>query len=208
MNDSLYDSDIGSDPDSDSESKPIALHKHCYEEGSIRYEEAVEVSFDIIHSKEGIRLRTAQLIPLGIHVNESYPHFRIKSRIYYFIQEDFVNSLLGVTEGESEVESVLVKGIKRFKNCWSCLNRINVRGGHIFFHCKESGVNLVVGNGESEGIGYEVPTYPFRGLFKYIGSSRAQFEILQTEHPDFIIRHNHYSTYAAFKRVIDCYPKE
>ena len=114
LNDGLYDSDMGpdSDSDSDSRSKPVALHKHCYEEGSIIYEEAVEVSFDIIHSKEGIRLKTTQLIPLGIHVNlvfmQPYPHFWIKSRLFYFIQEDFVNSLSSeyTSEGESEVELV------------------------------------------------------------------------------------------------------
>ena len=48
VNDSLYDSDIGSDSDSDS---PKPLHD-CVDR-SIRYEEAVEVTFDIIHSIQG-----------------------------------------------------------------------------------------------------------------------------------------------------------
>ena len=111
LNDNLYDSDIGSSSDSDSDShspRHKALHNCCYDKNSIRYEEAVEVSFDIIHSKEGIRLKTTQLIPLGIHVNEPYPHFRIKSRLFYFIQEDFVNNLLS----PSEVEPMLVSDIK------------------------------------------------------------------------------------------------
>ena len=206
FNDNLYDSDIGSSSDSDSDSpRHKALHNCCYDKNSIRYEEAAEVSFDIIHSKEGIRLKTTQLIPLGIHVNEPYPHFRIKSRLFYFIQEDFVNNLLS----PSEVESTLVSHIKQFKNCLSCSSRIKVRkGGSIVFHCKNTGVKFMIGNDTDSGSKFEVPTYPFRSLFKYIGSSKAKFEILWTEEPDFIIRHAYYSTYAAFDRVIDCYPKE
>ena len=121
---------------------------------------------------------------------------------------------------------MLVTDTRRFKNCWSCSSRINVKyaprkSGRIIFHCKEFGVKLVIGNdaerdkeqnAEQESgpdeIKHEVPTYPFRGLFKYIGSSKAQFEILKTAYPDFIIRHNHYSTYAAFDRVINYYPSE
>ena len=118
VNDGLYESDIGSDSDSDS---PKALH-NCSYDRTIRYEEAVEVTFDIIHSKEGMRIRTTQLVPLGIHVNVSYPHFQIKSRLFYFIEEELVNNLLS----SSEIESTLVNDIKRFKNCLSCSNRIKV----------------------------------------------------------------------------------
>ena len=66
----------------------------------------------------------------------------------------------------------------------------------------------MIGNDTDSGSKFEVPTYLFRSLFKYIGSFKAKFEILWTEKPDFIIRHAYYSTYAAFDRVIDCYPKE
>ena len=206
LKDNLYESDIGSSSDSDSDStRHKALYDCSYDKSSIRYEEAVEVSFDIVHAKEGIRLKTDKLIPLGIHVNEPYPHFLIKSRLFYFIEEGFVHNLLT----PSEVESTLVNDIKQFKDCLSCSSRIKVRkGGSIVFYCKSSGTKFMIGPDSDSGSKFEVPTYPFRGLFKYIGSSRTQFEILRTEHPDFTIRHNHYSTYAAFDRVIDCYPKE
>ena len=108
----------------------------------------------------------------------------------------------------SEIESTLVNDIKQFKNCWSCSNRINVRkGGSITFYCKEPGVKFIIGNDKDEK-DFEIPTYPFRGLFNFIGSSKAKFEILKTVFPDFIIKHEHYSTYAAFERVIDYYPLE
>ena len=97
----------------------------CCDKVYKRYEEAVEVSFDIIHSKEGIRLKTDKLIPLGIHVNEPYPHFVLKSRMFYFIEEEFVNNLLN----SSEIESTLVNDIKQFKYCLSCSDRIKVRKG-------------------------------------------------------------------------------
>ena len=82
LSDNLYDSDIDSSSDSDSDSlSHKALYNCSYDKSSIRYEEAVEVKVHIIHSKEGIRLKTTQLIPLGIHVNKPYPHFMIKSRL-------------------------------------------------------------------------------------------------------------------------------
>ena len=78
-----------SEIDTDSDSETEVIYKSClYEKHLIRYEEAVEVSFDIVHAKEGIRLKTTQNIPLGIHENEPHPHFRIKSRLHYYIQED------------------------------------------------------------------------------------------------------------------------
>ena len=209
LGESLYESDIGSSSDSDSDSdspRHKALDDCCYDKSSIRYEEAVEVSFDIVHNKEGIRLKTDKLIHLGIHVNEPYPHSSIKSRLFYFIQEDFVNNLLS----PSEIKSMLVSDIKQFKNCLSCSSRIKARkGGSIIFYCKESGVrSIIMGNDSNLSSKFEVPIYPFRGLFNFIRSSKAKYEILWTEKPDFIIRHAHYSTYAAFDRVIDCYPKE
>ena len=206
LNDNLYDSDIGSSSDSDSDSpRHKALYNCSYDKSSIRYEEAVEVSFDIVHSKEGIRLKTDKLIHLGIHVNKPYPHFLIKSRLFYFIHEDFVNNSLS----SSEIESTLVSDIKQFKNCLSCSSRIKVRkGSSIVFYCKNTGVKFMIGLDTDSGSKFEVPTYPFRGLFNFIRSSKAKFEILWTEKPDFIIKHAHYSTYAAFDRVIDCYPQE
>ena len=74
------ETDIGSDYYSEIET---VYKNRYYEKHLIRYEEAVEISFDIIHAKEGIRLKTTQHIPLGIHRNEPYPHFCIKSRLHY-----------------------------------------------------------------------------------------------------------------------------
>ena len=196
----LYESDIGSDSDSDS---PQPLHDWV-DNRSIRYEEAVEVTFDIIHSIKGVRLQTTRRIPLGIHVNEPYPHFCLKSRMIYFIEEEFVRNLIT----PPEVESTLVSNIKQFKDCLSCLSRIKVRkDGTIVFNCKSSGTKFMIGPDSDSGSRFEVPTYPFRGLFNFTRSSVANFEILWTEKPDFIIRHAYYSTYAAFGRYIDPYPK-
>ena len=174
LNDNLYESDIGSSSDSDSDSlSHKALYNCSYDKSSIRYEEAVEVSFDIIHSKEGIRLKTTQLIPLGIHVNEPYPHFWIKSRLFYFIQEDFVNNLFS----HSEVEFTLVSDIKQFKNCLSCSSRIKViKGGSIVFYCKESGFNFMIGNDTDSGSKFEVPIYPFRGFLILLGHLRQSLK--------------------------------
>ena len=93
-----------SEIDTDSDSETEAIHKLCYEKHLIRYEEAAEISFDIVHAKEGIRLKTTQNIPLGIHVNKPYPHFLSKSRLHYYAQEDYIHNLLN----SSEIESTLV----------------------------------------------------------------------------------------------------
>ena len=191
------ETDIGSDSDSDMEIKP--LHRFHYEEHLIRYEEAVEISFDIVHDKEGVRLKTIQNIHLGIHENEPYPHFLIKSRLHYYVQEEYVRSLLD----SSIVKAALVNDIKRFKHCLSCSNGIEVRkGGSIVFHCKEPGVKFIIGNGKGEK-DFEVPMWAFKGLFNFIRSSKSKFEILKTILPDFVIKHEYYSTYTAFDRILD-----
>ena len=124
--------------------------------------------------------------------------------MFYFVEEEFVRNLLNLPE----LGSMLVDDIHRFKNCLSCSNRIKVRGcDSIILYSKGSGTKFVIGPDSDSGSKHEVPTYPFRGLFNFIRSSRAQFEILWTEQPDFIVRHEHYSTYAAFDRVINPYPK-
>ena len=103
----------------------------------------------------------------------------------------------------SIVKAALVSDIKQFKNCWSCSERVKIRkGGNIVFHCKESGVKLIIGK-EKDEKDFEVPTWAFKGLFNFIRSSKSKFEILKTDFPDFIVKHEHYSTYAAFDRVLN-----
>ena len=159
----------------------------------------VEVTFDIIHRNKATKLETTCCFPFGIHVNEPYPHFLIGSLFDNPIQEEYITRLLN----SSEVKSILVNRVKEFKEFWRCSNRINVReGGSIVIYGKELGVKFRIGNPGGE-IDFEVPTYSFKGLFNFIGSSKPKFEILKTIFPDFIIKHEHYLTYAAFNRVFD-----
>ena len=153
-----------------------------------------------IHAKEGIRLKTTQHIPLGVHNNYPYPHFCVKSRFRYYIEEEHVRSLLN-SEG---IESTLVSDIKIFKNFWSSSYYIEVRkGGSIIFILKDSDVKCVISKNKSKGKkDFEVPTWPFKGLFRFIRSAKATFEILKTTFPDFVVNHEYYSTYAAFGREV------
>ena len=45
---------------------------------------------------------------------------------------------------------------------------------------------------------FEVPSKPFKNLFKFMGASKSNFEIIKSVIPQFIIRHKYYSTYASF----------
>ena len=132
-------------------------------------------------------------------MNEPYPHFLIKPLFDHPIQEDYVRRLLN----SSEVKSVLVNNVKQFKEFWRDSNRMNIRkGGCIVFYGKEFGVKFAIGKFGGE-IDFEAPMGPFNGLFNFLGSSKAKFEILKTILPDFIIKHEYYSTYAAFNRVFN-----
>ena len=119
----------------------------------------------------------------------------------------------GQSPGNAKIESTLVSDIKIFKNFWSCSDYIAVRkGGNIVFICKDSKVKCVIGKNTSKDMSkgkgekdFEVPSWAFKGLYKFIHSSKAKFEILKTPFPDFVVKHEHYSTYAAFDRDIGYY---
>ena len=53
-------------------------------------------------------------------------------------------------------------------------------------------------NGELE---FEVPSQPFKKLFKFMGSSNTNFEIIKPiKYPEFIIHNDYFTTYASFGR--------
>ena len=60
----------GSDEESEEESEGESNEEYYEIFPKGRLEEAVEVSFDIVHINENVRLKITKLIPLGIHVNE------------------------------------------------------------------------------------------------------------------------------------------
>ena len=160
--------------------------------------ESVEVSFDIIHINKKVKVMTTGGLSFGMHINEPYPHFLIKSSLDFPIQEEFVHKIL------NPGESVLVEETKAFKSFYSSPNfkimigkdgSIIFDGGNIGF-----GVKHAIGSFKCE-IDFECPRKPFKGLFEFIGSSNVNFEILKTILPEFIIREKYYTTYATFDRI-------
>ena len=114
----------------------------------------------------------------------------------------------------SEVKSVLVDDVKAFKSFYKDSNRINVRKNCsiVFYYHKHPGLKAIIGKPCKEEDS-EVPMRPFKGIFNFIGSSKANFEILRapaelsrspkTTLPDFLIKRECYTTYIAFDRTFD-----
>ena len=163
------------------------------------FKDSDEVSFDIIHLKKNVKLETTSGFSFGRYMNEPYPHFLINSRIDYPIQEDYIPKLLN----SGKIQSVLVENVKEFKSFYSYFKIMVGKDGSIIFDGSNGfGVRFAIGYLDCE-IDFEAPRGPFRGLLKFIGSSKANFEILKTIPPDFLIKHEYYTTYAAFDRVFD-----
>ena len=51
---------------------------------------------------------------------------------------------------------------------------------------------------------FEVPSRPFKKLFKFMGSSKTKFEIVKSVLPEFIIKNKYYLTYISFGRSKFC----
>ena len=74
-------------------------------------------------------------------------------------------------------------------------------GSIIFDNCNKGfGVRFGIGSFDCE-IDFQAPRKPFKGLFKFMGPSNVNFEILKTILPEFIIRDKYYTTYAAFDQI-------
>ena len=141
----------------------------------------------------------------GRHVNELYPHFLIRSRIDYPIQNDYEDVLIHPT--------VLVDNPKAFKSF--CLPNFKIIVGKdesIIFEDYNEATNVKFGIGSFHcEVDFEFSnTLPFRKLLKFIGTIRENsniiFEIVKPDvaNPvlmDFIIREKFYTTYAAFGRI-------
>ena len=122
--------------------------------------------------------------------------FLIKSRIDYPIQEEFIHKIL------NSGESVLVENTKAFKSFYSAPNfKIMIgKDGLIIFDGSNSGFGVKHGLGFLDcEIDFECPRKPFKGLFKFMGASNANFEILKMILPEFVIRGEYYSTHVSFR---------
>ena len=89
---------------------------------------------------------------------------------------------------------------KVFRSFYSPNCRIIIEKNNIIFdNCGfniRSGIGLV-GN-ELE---FEVPSQPFKKLFKFMCSSNANFEIIKpVGYPEFIFHNDYFTTYASFGR--------
>ena len=172
----------------------------CDEECNEVFKDSVEVSFDIIHMNKKVKVKTTSGFSFGRHINEPYPQFLIKSCIDYPIQEELIHNILN----SSEIHSILVEDTKAFKSFYSAPNfKIMIgKDGSIIFDGSNSGFGVMHGIGSLDcEIDFECPRKPFKGLFKFMGPSNANFEKLKTILPEFIIRDKYYTTYAAFDRI-------
>ena len=163
--------------------------------------ESVEVSFDIIHMHKNVEVINERGISLGIHVNEPYPHLLLKSHLDFSIKEEFVHKILNPSGALGE--SVLVRQTKAFKSLYSSPNfKIKIgKNGSITFDGSHIGFGVKHRIGFKSEIDFECPRKPFKSLFKFMGSSNVNFEIIKTSLPEFIIRDKYYTTYAAFDRI-------
>ena len=146
--------------------------EHC---GEVK--EFVEVTFDI-QSKldECVKFETVGAGPFGRFVNEPYKHSLIGSRIDYPIQDDY-KDIINLTPNQT----VLVDRPKAFKSFSHNNFKITVgKDESIIFeeHNGRSNVKFCIGYFDCEK-DFELPSFPFKKLFKFIGAIRddTNFEI-------------------------------
>ena len=161
----------------------------------------VEVTFDLETKKkhkEDIKFFTELGVSFGVYRNEPYPHFFINSTLDYEIIEEDVMKL---TETEC-LKSVSVDNPSTFRSFWTPNGKINIEKDNIIFSNCGGIPNIrarigLVGN-ELE---LEVPSCHFKKLFKFMGSSNTNFEIIKpTKYSEFITHNKYFKTYASFGR--------
>ena len=173
------------------------------DESDGEFKDSIEVTFDMLHKNKDVKIKTNCGYSFGKHVNKSCPHFLVKSHIDYPIQEEFITKMLNT----SDIYSVLVDNVKAFKGFYSPTFKITVtKDGSIIFDTCNGNPRVRFGIGSPDGelnseLGFEVPSGPFKGLLKFMGPSRADFEIFKTILPEILIRDEYYTTYAAFDRI-------
>ena len=175
----------------------------------VREEEAVEVSFDLIHSNRKTKLKTTVCEDLGVHNNEPYPHFLVKSRLGYSIQEDCIDKYV---VNSSEFESILINDVKAFKSLWRDSKWICVKkNGCILFHFNVVGKAIIGEKCKEKWLG--IPKSAFKPLFNFIGCSKVRIGMIRAsgfksgledchESSDFKIINEYFTTYAEFGKVI------
>ena len=159
---------------------------------------AFEVTFDMETKgkhKEDIKICTVLNESFRVYKNEPYPHFLINSTLNYEIVDKDIMKIF-----ESKIQSVLIDRPSVFRSFYSPNYRIIIEKDNVIFHNyggnTRSGIGLV-GN-ELE---FEVPNQPFKKLFKFMGSSNINFEIIKPiKYPEFIIHNDYFTTYASFGR--------
>ena len=170
--------------------------EHCGEAKNF-----AEVTFDII-TKLGkdIKFETVSAISFGRFVNEPYKHFLIRSLIDCPIQDDYID----IVNSEPD-QTVLVNNLKAFKSFSHNNLKIIVGkdGSNIGF-----GFKFCIGHFKCEK-DFELPSFPFKKLFKFIGSIRddTNFEIIKPNVIDpvlmsFKINSKFYTTFTIFGVVI------
>ena len=168
---------------------------------------SVEVTFDWLHKDRNVEICTKVSDSFGFHSSEPYPHFLVNSPLDYRIQEDYVRKLMGAlgTRAEpkspNEIQSVLVDNPSAFKSFYSPNYRIFIKKDCIVMDDCNGAFNTTLGIGlVDNNLEFEVPSKPFKNLFKFMGSCKSEFEIVKSILPEFIIRDKYHSTYVYFNR--------
>ena len=168
---------------------------------------AVEVTFDgLCKKRKNVEVYILVGKSFGRHESEPYPHFLINSSLDYYIQEDGV----GILKDSMEIQSVLVDNPSAFESFYSPNFKIFIGNERIVMSKDDTAFlvrfgiglpdnKLELGEGEVPSeVPFEVPSKPFKNLFKFMGASKSNFEIIKSVILQFIIRHKYYSTYASF----------
>ena len=144
---------------------------------------AVEVTFDgLCKKRKNVEVYTLVSKPFGRHKSEPYPHFLINSSLDYYIQEDGV----GILKDSTEIQSVLVDNPSAFKSFYSPNFKIFIGNERIVMSKEDTAFPVRFGiglrdnkleSGEGE-VPSEVPSKPFKNLFKFMGASKSNFEII------------------------------
>ena len=159
------------------------------------HKSAVEVTFDGLGKERNAEIYTKVSESFGVHFSEPYPHFLINSTLDYTIREEDVRKL----NNPNGIESVLVENPSTFKSFYSHNYNIFIEKDRIVMDNGNGTfpIKFYIGLIDNE-LEFEVPSEPFKRLFKFMGSSKTKFEIVKSVLPEFIIKDKYYLTYLSF----------
>ena len=111
-----------------------------------------------------------------MHLNKPYPHFLINSTLDYAIQDDVRNLMQNLREPMG-IRSVLIENPSTFKSFYSPSFNIFIEKDRIVMDNGDGAfpIKFCIGLADNE-LEFEVPSKPFKKLFKFMGPTGAWVE--------------------------------